>query len=79
MPEKTKSIQSEAIESSALLTTVKETRLAVQDVYNQVQEVVVPVKKRATDIIETGKAHSQSTYQMIQDENNALAHGGMVI
>lgn len=65
-------------ETGVLLTTVKETRLAVQDAYKQVQDVVVPIKGKATHIIETGKAHSQATYQMIQDENNVLAHAGAI-
>ena len=65
-------------EPGVLLTTVKETRLAVQGAYKQVQDIVIPIKENATHIVETGKAHSQATYEMIQDENNVLAHAGLI-
>ena len=67
-------------EPGVLLNTVKEARLIVQDAYNQVEENVTPVKDSAVNIIETGKAHALSTYQMIRDEQdttiNATVIGG---
>ena len=67
-------------EPGILLTTVKEARLTVQDAYSQVQGIVSPIKDRTFKVIETGKAHTQATYQMIHDEQdstvNAVVIGG---
>ena len=67
-------------ETGILLSTVKQARLTVQDAYNQVQDIVSPIKASVVSVIETGKAHAQSTYQMIHDEQdstvNAVVIGG---
>ena len=62
----------------ALLNAVKDTRLAVQDAYHQVEDVVSPIKENAINILETGKSHTQATYQMIQDEQNVLVHAAVI-
>jgi hypothetical protein len=67
-------------EPGILLTTVKEARIAVQDSYHQVQDIVSPIKDSTVNVIQTGKAHAQATYQMIHDEQdstvNAVVIGG---
>ena len=65
-------------EAGPLLSTVKETRLAVQGVYHQMQDVVLPIRDNAKTVIETGKAHTQATYQMIRDEDNVLVHAALI-
>ena len=58
-----------------LLNAVKETRLALQGAYTEVTNVITPIKESTLNIIDTGKAHANSTYQMIQDEKDPTVNG----
>ena len=58
-----------------LLNAVKETRLAIQGAYTEATDVIIPIKESAVNIIETGKAHANSTFQMIQDEKDPTMNG----
>ena len=62
-------------EPEVLLSAVKETRLAAQNAYNEALNVISPIKESAVNIVEMGKAHASSTYQMIQDEQNPAVNG----
>jgi len=65
-------------ETGTLLPIVKEGRLAVQNAYNQAEEVISPIKASAINIIETGKAHAQATYQMIRDEQDSTVNAAVI-
>ena len=65
-------------EPGALLTTVKEARLAVQDVYTQIVTVVSPIKDSTIGILETGKAHARTTYQMIQEQQDSTVNAAVI-
>ena len=58
-----------------LLNAVKESRLAVQGAYTEVTNVITPIKESTLNIIDTGKAHANSTYQMIQNEKDSTVNG----
>ena len=62
-------------EPEVLLNAVRETRLETQKAYTEAQNVIIPIVESAVNIIETGKAHANSTYQMIQDEKDPVVNG----
>ena len=62
-------------EPEVLLNAVRETRLETQKAYTEAQNVITPIVESAVNIIETGKAHANSTYQMIQDEKDPVVNG----
>jgi len=65
-------------EPGILLTSAKEARLAVQTAYTQIESVVSPIKDSAIGVVDTGKAHAQTTYQMIQEQQNSTINAAVI-
>lgn len=65
-------------EPATLIAIIRDARLTVQDTYTQIKNIIIPIKDGIDGVIDTGKAHAQSTYQMIQDQQDTTINAGVI-
>ena len=71
-------IVKENSEPTTLIAIIRDARLTVQDTYTQIKNIIIPIKDGIDGVIDTGKAHAQSTYQMIQDQQDTTINAGVI-